>query len=588
LESAVGSETITERFVEQVRRTPDAIAVSSPQGQLTYRQLDERTNQFAHRLIGLGVGLDDRIGVLMERSLDVVVTILGVLKAGACYLPIHDSHPMDRIGLILDRAGVRVLVVDPVIAARGLPAVDTLLVPAQDAELARQPVTDPGVPIYPDQLAYVISTSGSTGCPKGVMCIQRDVTAMAMDSMFDSGNHQRVLMIAPYAFNVSTYDLWVPLLHGGTVVVAPPWDLDVGALARMISDNEITGIHLTAGLFRVIAEMAPESLAGVREVLTGGDVIAPAAVSRVLDANPDIVIRAMYGATETTLFSSHSPMTKASYRPTPVVPIGGPVDNVRLYLLDDRLQEVPDGAEGELYIGGPGVARGYGAQPDLTAERFVADPFSGDGARMYRTGDLMRRNADGALVFIGRTGDLVKILGFRVELGEVEHAVAGYPGLAHVAVVVKETESGEKALVAYVVPESGAADPHAIRRHAADRLPEYMVPAAVVVVDSLPLTANGKIDRKALPEPDFESVTHYQAPQDPLQESLCAVFADVLGVERVGIEDSFFDLGGQSLLAMRLISRLRSELKVNLPISLLFDAPTVASLAPHAAEKLAA
>jgi amino acid adenylation domain-containing protein len=589
LEYAVGSSTIPERFADQVSRTPNAVAVSSPHGTLTYRELDERANQVAHRLIGLGVGADDPIGVLMRRSSDVVVTILGILKAGACYLPIHDSHPADRVQLILERSSAPVLIVDAELAEAGLPTVDSkVLVPEQDDELTTQPVTDPGVALQPDQLAYVISTSGSTGNPKGVMVAHRDAVALATDTIWESGHHDRVLMIAPYAFNVSTYELWVPLLRGGTIVVSPPSELDVAELAKMIEDGGITGIHLTAGLFRVLAEEAPEALAGVREVLTGGDMISPAAVTRVLAACPDIVIRAMYGATEGTLFSTTGPMTESSFQPGPVVPVGGPLDEVELYVLDDRLEQVPDGVDGELYIGGPGLARGYVGQPDLTAERFVADPFAGGGARMYRTGDMMRKNDDGHLEFIGRSGDQVKILGFRVELAEVEAAVARYPGLAHAAVVARESESGDKRLIAYVVAESDPVEGPAVRRHVADSLPEYMVPAAVVVVDALPLTPNGKLDRRALPEPDFESLTSYREPQNPLQESLCAVFAEVLGVEKVGIDDSFFDLGGQSLLAMRLISRLRSELRIDLPISVLFDAPTVISLAEQAEKKAAA
>ncbi|MER5425520.1 non-ribosomal peptide synthetase [Streptosporangium roseum] len=571
------SSTIHGRFAEQVGRTPDAVAVSSGDVRLTYRELDERANQMAHRLLSLGAGPEVPVAVLMERSVDVVVAILGIVKAGAFYLPVHDAYPLERKQWIMDQSGAPVLLTDEAMRARGLPRGGQVLIAGADRELAASPVSDPGTATDPDQLAYVIYTSGSTGHPKGVAVTHRDVLGLAFDQIWDTGRHERVLMVAPYAFNVSTYELWVPLLHGGQIVVAPPGDLDVGVLRRLIGEERITGVHLTAGLFRVVADEAPECLAGVREVLTGGDVIAPTAVRRVLEACPDTVVRAMYGATEMTLFSTHSPLT-APYEAGSVVAIGGPMDDVRLHILDDRLGPVPAGAVGELYISGRGVARGYFGRPDLTAERFVADPFGGAGERMYRTGDLMRRNDDGLLEFMGRANDQVKILGFRVELAEVEAVLARYPGLAHIAVVARETEAGEKRLVGYVVPETGDLDTPALRAHAMDSLPEYMVPTVFVTMDALPLTPNGKLDRRALPEPDFEAVAPYRAPRDARQEVLCSIFAEVLGVPRVGIDDSFFELGGQSLLAMRLVSRIRAVLGVDLSIGDLFDAPTVADL----------
>ncbi|MFF5207150.1 amino acid adenylation domain-containing protein [Streptosporangium sp. NPDC000396] len=574
----MASSSIQGRFAEQVSRVPDAVAVSSGDVRLTYRELDERANQLAHRLLGLGVRPEAPVAVLMERSADLVVAILGIIKAGAFYMPLHSAYPLDRMQWIVDQTAAPVLLADEAMRERGLPRCGQTVIVDTDRELPASPVSDPGVEIHPRRLAYVIHTSGSTGHPKGVAVTHRDVLGLALDGCWDTGHHERVLMVAPYAFNVSTYELWVPLLHGGRIVVAPPGDLDVAVLQRLISDNEITGIHLTAGLFRVLADEAPQALAGVREVLTGGDVIAPAAVRRVLQACPDTVVRAMYGATEVTLFSTHSPMT-APYEPGASVPVGGPMDDVRLHILDDRLNPVPDGVVGELYIAGRGLARGYYGRADLTAERFVANPFGAPGERMYRTGDLVRRNGDGLLEFAGRANDQVKIRGFRVELGEIEVVLAKYPGLAHAAVVVRENESGEKRLAAYVVPESGDVDVAALRAHAAESLPEYMVPSAFVVMDALPLTPNGKLDRRALPEPDFaEGAAAYRAPRDARQEVLCSLFAEVLGVERVGIDDSFFDLDGQSLLAMRLTSRIRTVLGVEVSVGDLFNTPTVAGL----------
>ena len=576
----MGSLTIQGRFAEQVARTPDAIAVSRGEVRLTYRELDERANLLANRLRRLGVGPEVPVAILMERSVDLVVAFVAVVKSGGFYLPLHDSYPLDRMQWILDQSGAPVLLADEVSKSRGLPTGAEVVLVDGERGLEDESAESPAVTVDPGQLAYVIYTSGSTGHPKGVAVANQDVIGLVFDSIWDGGRHGKSLMIAPYAFNVSTYEFWVPLLHGGHIVVGPPGDLDVSVLGRLIGTEGITGVHLTAGLFRVVAEEAPESLAGVQEVLTGGDVIAPGAVARVLEFNPDIVIRAMYGATELTLFSTHSPMS-AGYQAAGVVPLGGPMDNVALHILDERLNPVDQGVVGELYITGRGLARGYFGRADLTAERFVANPFGGPGERMYRTGDLFRRNADGLLEFSGRAGDQVKIMGFRVELGDIEATLAKHAGIAHVAVVAKESSTGEKRLVAYVVPESGELDAAALKAHATEVLPEYMVPAAFVSLDALPLTPNGKVDRRALPEPDFENVSSYRAPTTALQQGLCDVFAAVLGVSQVGIDDSFFDLGGQSLLAMRLISRIRSALGHELTIAVLFDTPTVAGLAGY-------
>jgi amino acid adenylation domain-containing protein len=570
------STSIQEAFGGQLERAPDALAVSAGALGLTYRELDERANRLAHRLRGLGVGAEIPVAVLLERSIDVVVAALAVLKAGGFYLPLHSAYPLERMQWIMDESGAPVLLADAAMAERGLPAGGEVVFVADDPELARQPATDPGVPVHPDQLAYVIYTSGSTGHPKGVGVSHRSVLGLALDPAWDSGRHQRVLMVAPYAFNVSTYELWVPLLHGGQIVVAPPGDLEISTLQRLLAEERITGVHLTAGLFRVLAEEAPDALRTVQEVLTGGDVIAPAAVRRVLAACPGLVVRAMYGATEATLFSTHAPLTAAA-QPRTSVPVGGPLAGVQVHLLDQQLRPVGPGVTGELYISGR-LARGYFGDPQLTADRFVADPFGPPGERMYRTGDLAQWTPDGLVDFVGRATDQVKIRGFRVELGEVEVVLAKYPGLADVVVVAREVEPGDTRLVGYVVPADAEVDLGGLRTHALELLPDYMVPAAFVAVPALPLTPNGKLDRKALPAPEFEAAVAYRAPQSARQEVLCTIFAEVLGVPQVGIDDSFFDLGGQSMSAMRLISRVRAALQVDVAISALFDAPTVSGL----------
>lgn len=574
------SASIQEACSEQVRRTPDRVAVSFGDLRLTYRELDERANQLAHRLLTLNVRPEEPVAVLMDRSVELVVALLAVLKAGACYLPLHSAYPMERMQWIVDSCDRPVLLTDSATLHRGLPKTRELILVDTDSEIAAQPVTDPAVSRHPLRLAYVIHTSGSTGQPKGVAVTHSDVLGLALDRIWDGDRHERVLMVAPYAFNVSTYEFWVPLLHGGQIVVAPPGDLDIATLRLLISEHRVTGLHLTAGLFRIIAEEAPDSLIGVREVLTGGDVIAPTAVRRVLEANPDIVVRGMYGATELTLFSTHEPMT-APFREDTAVPIGWPMDGVRLYVLDARMRPVAAGEPGELYIAGRGLARGYHGRPDLTAERFVANPFGHPGERMYRTGDLVRATPEGRLTFVGRAGDQVKINGFRVEPAEVEAVMARFPGLAHVAVVVNSTGPDGDRLVGYVVPKAAAVDLAALRTHVAQALPDYMVPAGIVVVDTLPLTPNGKLDRKALPEPSFDGSAAAEGPTTEREELLLSLFAGVLGVERIGVNEGFFDLGGQSLQAMRLISRIRAALGVDLTISDFFDAPTVAELDAH-------
>ena len=575
-------QTIPAAFAVQVRERPEACAVRFGDVQLTYRELDRRADALAHRLHALGVGPESPVGVLMDRSEHLVVALLAVVKAGGCYLPLHSADPFERMQWIMDETAAPVLLADRARRGRGLPHAPGVVI--VDAEPA--PAEVPGVPaarVDPDQLAYIIHTSGSTGRPKGVAVSHRTVTALVGDQMFADGAHERVLMVAPYAFNVSTYEFWVPLLRGGTVVVAPPGPLDLRALRRLVAAERITGVHLTAGLFRVLAEEDPAALAGVREVLTGGDVISPDAVRRVLDACPGTVVRAMYGATECTLFSTSAAMAAPSAAPSPV-PVGRPMDGVRLHLLDERLAPVGPGEAGDVYLSGR-LARGYHGRPDLTAERFVADPFGEPGERMYRTGDRGRWTADGQLDFLGRADDQVKVRGFRIELGEVESALAAHPGLAHAAVTVASDGPGGGRLLGYYVPRGGGVGAAELRSHLDGALPDYMVPAEFVELTELPLTPNGKVDRRALPAP--RPAPGDGAPEGARQEVLCAAFAEVLGVESVRTDASFFELGGQSLLAMQLLRRIEERLGVEASMADLFDSPTVAELSRRLGDRLA-
>jgi amino acid adenylation domain-containing protein len=590
----MGSRSIQDQFATQVAQAPDAVAVSAGAVRLTYRELDERASRLAGRLTALGVRREEPVAVLLARSPELIVAILAVVKAGAVYMPLHSAYPLARMQSIMDGAGHPVLLVDESTRQAGWPdSRQVVLVdsgtgrprpaPAAGPGQPRPPAPGPGTGARPDDLAYVIHTSGSEGQPRGVAITHRGVLGLALDSCWDTGSHQRVLMAAPYAFGVSTYEIWVPLLRGGCLVLAPPGRLDLGTLRRLIRDEQITAVHLTAGLFRVVADEAPDCLAGVREVLTGGDVISAAAVQRVLAACPGIAVRAMYGATEVSSFATTATMT-APLGASATVPVGRPMQNVALHVLDERLRPRAAGEVGEVYIAGERLARGYFGRAGLTAERFVANPFAGPGTRMYRPGDLARWTAAGMIEFVGRANDQVKIRGFRVEIAEVEAALASCPGIAEAVVVARPAEPGERVLVGYVVGGADAVDVAALREQAGKVLPDYMVPAAFVLLDSLPLTPNGKLDRRALPEPVFAGSSAYQPPGTMQQETLCSLFATALGVARVGVNDSFFDLGGQSLSAIRLISLINETLNAELSLEQLFDYPSVADLDRHLRE----
>ncbi|MCI4061234.1 non-ribosomal peptide synthetase [Micromonospora sp. R77] len=567
--------SIQERFAAQVERTPDAIAVVDGQRRLSYRDLDAETARLAARLVAHGVRPQEPVAVLLERSADVVVAFLAVLRAGACYLPLHQAGPDERIRRILDRSGAALALTHAATGDRSLP--DGVVALRVDGATGPDG-PPPAAGTHPDDVAYVMYTSGSTGQPKGVAVTHRGVLRLVADPCWDTGRHSCVPMLAPHAFSVSTYELWVPLLRGGRVVVAPPGVPDAPTLRRLVRDEEVTGLHLTAGLFRVLAEEDPTCLAGVREVLTGGDVVSAGAVRKVLRHCPDLTVRAMYGQTEATLFTVHAPMTAVD-PPADVVPMGRPLHGVGHRVLDERLRPVPDGTVGELYLTGERLARGYVDEPELTAASFVADPDGLPGRRMYRTGDLVRRDTDGLLHFCGRANDQVKVRGFRVELAEVEAALEADPSVAHAAVVAVPVPTGDRRLVGYVVPAAGPVDVAALTAHVGRLLPDYMTPSVVVPLDRLPLTGNGKVDRRALPVPELGPQDGGRAPETERERALCEIFADVLGMPRVGPDDSFFDLGGQSLQAMRLVSRIRAVLGREVPISLVFDAATPAALA---------
>ncbi|MFD9904362.1 amino acid adenylation domain-containing protein [Streptomyces sp. NPDC059063] len=580
--AAVPEATVPALFERQADATPDAVALQLGALELTYRQLDERANRLARVLSERGVRGESIVGVSLPRSAEYAVTVLAVLKAGGAYLPLDPEYPAERLEFMLRDAAPTALVTDAA-TVPSLPASDCARVvldaPDTAAALAsaspERPDTAPG---HPEQLAYVIYTSGSTGTPKGVAATHRDITSLTVDGHFQGGAHARVLQHAPLAFDASTYELWVPLLDGGTVVVAPPGLLDPHTLGSLIAEHRISAVFMPAGLFKVVAEVRPQCFSGVREVWTGGEVVSPAAVERVIAACPGTEVVDVYGPTETTTFATCHPMSRADEVTDPL-PIGRPMDTMGAYVLDDRLRPVPAGVPGELYLTGAGLARGYLNRHALTAERFVACPF-GDlpGARMYRTGDVVARTEDGRLLFHGRTDSQVKIRGFRIEPGEIGAVLESHPGITHAVVLPHADGTGSgKQLVAYVVPERTAVPVEELRTHVARSLPEYMVPAAFLLIDELPLTANGKLDAAALPAPEFRG-TAYRAPRSSQEEVLAGLFAQVLGVEKVGIDDDFFALGGNSLLVTQLTGLIADKLGVRVPIRAVFDRHTIAEL----------
>ncbi|MFJ9737040.1 amino acid adenylation domain-containing protein [Streptomyces sp. NPDC101166] len=583
--------TVHALFAERVAAHPERTAAVCGDREASYGALDALSDRVAARLGALGVRPGATVAVLMDRSVELIAVCLGVLKAGAAYLPLDARAPRARSASVVSAAGVSVLVTDPGADTAGLGVRHTLRL---DDDLTVDGAGPHDVEPRgagrtnrthgrPDDLAYVMYTSGSTGTPKGVAVAHREVVALALDRRWRGGAHDRVLLRSPHAFDASTYELWVPLLNGGLVVVAPPGDLDVPGLARLIAEQSVTGTFLTATLFNELADRCPERLGTLREVMTGGEAASPAAVRRVREHCPDTTVTNAYGPTETTTFAVLFPLAPGQEIPAGQVPIGRPLDGTRLHVLDDRLAPVPPGVAGELYIAGAGLARGYLGRPGLTAERFTACPSGPPGTRMYRTGDLARWTADGRIEYLGRTDRQIKIRGLRIEPGEIESVLAGHPDVGRAAVTVVPTPAGP-ALAGYAVPAEGRRpDPAALREHLRTELPDWMVPLTVTVLDRFPVTPNGKIDLDALPAPGPATGERpYQAPRNDTERALAALWERMLGAERVGVHDDFFALGGHSLLATRLLAEMRSLLGATVTVRRFFAGPTVARLAEAA------
>ncbi|HEY2116419.1 MAG TPA: amino acid adenylation domain-containing protein, partial [Candidatus Angelobacter sp.] len=564
-------------FAAQASRAESAIALRSEQADLTYGELNKRANHLAHRLISIGVKSETVVAILMERSADMIVATLAVLKAGGAYLPLHPAYPLERMRLIMEEAGASALLVDRATASRGLTHTEVIVVD-DDRSLATEDDGDPDIAVHPDQIAYVMYTSGSTGTPKGVAVTHRNVLTLAFDRSWREGSLERVLFHSSHAFDASTFEMWAPLLRGKQVIIAPPGELDAAAYKHLFQTEKVTSTFLTATLFNALVQEAPECFSGVPEIWAGGDIVSAAAVQRLRQFCPETVVCNGYGPTETTTFATHYAVANPE-KLTGNVPIGRAMDNHQIYVLDSVFKPAPVGIPGELFIAGAGLARGYLRRPDLTAERFVPNPFGNAGGRMYRTGDRARWREDGQIEFLGRTDQQVKVRGYRIELAEIEAALLGCSGVGQAAVIVREDRKGEKRLVAYVVPATGRSlNAAELRESLARKLPNYMVPAFITVLSSLPLNSNGKLDRKALPTPEFIGSRSGRTPRTHAEEVFCSLMMQVLGISRATPDDNFFALGGDSILAFQLVSRAR-QAGVIVSLRDVFEQPTIESLA---------
>jgi len=580
------SPTLAELFEQQVRRTPDHIALIHGDLRFTYSELNQRANQLARLLRKRGVRPDMLVGICIERSHELLVAILAVLKAGGGYLPLDPSSPQERLEFMLEDAKVSHLISPAEVASRvHLPA-ELILLDRDEVEIETQELSNPSPTATPANVAYCIYTSGSTGRPNGVMVEHRQVVRLMKNNRmrFDFGSEDVWTLFHSYCFDFSVWEMWGALLYGGKLVVVPrDTARDPRAFAEMLRRQKVSVLNQTpASFYNVAAEaIASKADLALRYVIFGGEALQPAYLKEWTKAYPHVTLINMYGITETTVHVTWREVHADDIEEN-ISNIGTPIPTTATYILNANMEPVPVGVTGEIYVGGEGLARGYLNRPDLTATRFVPDALSGDpGKRLYKTGDLARYVWDGSMVYMGRKDHQIKIRGYRIELGEIEAVLLAEPQVSRATALLRE-DNGQKQLVAYVVGHNGAKNVEIpeLRQMLQQKLPAHMVPAAIVALDELPLTSNGKIDRRALPAPrSTVGQSHYRAPRNDEEEILCRIYEEVLAIDQVGIEDNFFELGGHSLLATRLISRVRSAFSMDAPLRILFESPTVAALA---------
>ena len=596
------NQCLHELFEAQTERTPDAIAVVFDGKQLTYRELNRRANQLAHHLKSLGVKPEIPVGIFVDRSLEMVVGLLGILKAGGAYVPLDPAHSDERFNFMLEDAGVEILIAQSHLGEKIDRALHKIFLDSDWQNIAAESEENPSSEATPDNLAYVIYTSGSTGKPKGVQVNHRNVVHLfaATRPLFNFSESDVWTLFHSYAFDFSVWELWGALIYGGRLVIVPYFVARSPiAFYELLCQERVTVLNQTPSAFRqlMLGEESVESgnNLSLRLVIFGGEALELQSLKpwfeRHGDRSPQLVN--MYGITETTVHVTYRPLSLADLN-GPGSVIGCAIPDLQLYILDKNRQLVPVGIPGEMYVGGAGVARGYLNRPDLTAERFISNPFSEKKeARLYKTGDLARYLPNGDIEYLGRSDHQVKIRGFRIELGEIEAAIGQHPAVREAIALVREDNPGDKRLVAYIVANSqlrgghGDTDPthpefiNHLRVFLKQKLPQYMIPSAFVLLEAMPLTPNGKIDRRSLRAPDtntaeFES--NFTEPRTPDEQLIAEIWAEVLGLERVGIHDNFFDLGGHSLLATQAISRLREAFQIEVPLRSLFESPTVATV----------
>ena len=577
-------KTVAQLFCETAEQFAGRAAVVSPQGALTYRQLCGQAARLAFELREAGVGPDSLVAICAERSLEMITGIVAIILSGGAYVPLDPDYPRERLRLMLDQTGARVLLAQPHLLDRlaNHPGRTLLLDPhVAGVECAEAPKVSG---LTSESLAYVMFTSGSTGQPKGAMIPHRAIVRLVRNSNFMSlGPGEIFLQAAPISFDAATLEIWGPLLNGGTLALLPPGKLSLVELGRAIHSHGVTTLWLTAGLFQVMIEDHIGDLKNLRQLLAGGDVLPVQHVRKAISELPQVVLINGYGPTENTTFTCCHRVTRDDLERSSI-PVGKPISNTSVHLLDDQMRPVPIGELGELFTGGDGLARGYLNSPELTAERFVPNPFV-PGEKLYRTGDLCRWLPDGSIEFVGRKDLQVKIRGHRIELGEIEAVLSTHPHVKNACVIARGDTSAEKRLVAYVVPAGAAPAADELLSFLRERLPDFMVPAAVVTLEKFPLTPNGKVDRRALPEPPLRA-----APSAPLashesmgalEQAIATVWRELLGLPEVGLDENFFDLGGNSLLVAQAHVRLQRLLQREFPITDLFTHTTIRAIAAH-------
>ena len=577
--------TIHEVFEEQVEANPHAVAIILKEQQLTYQQLNQRANQLARHLQKLGVRPNVLVGIYIERSIEMVVGLLGILKAGGAYLPIDPSYPQERLDFTIKDAQVQTILTLNKFASKLSNGLKVVCLDSDWLDICQEVDSNPNSASTSEHLAYVEYTSGSTGKPKGVCIIHRSVVRLVKNTNYlDFDSDQVFLQLAPISFDASTFELWGSLLNGAKLAIMPPHTPSLEELGQAIREYQVTTLWLTTGLFNLMVDERLEDLQPLQYLVTGGDALSVPHVQQLLVKLTNVRLVNGYGPTENTTFSTCCHIIHGISQLGISVPIGRPIANSQVYILDRHLQPVPIGVSGEIYVGGDGLAQGYLNQSVLTAEKFIPNPFhEGSSEYLYKTGDLAKYLPDGNIDFLGRIDFQVKIRGFRIELNEIESILIQHPEIREVVVIAREDHPGNKQLVAYVVPEYSLSDDHSLtviilRTFLKEKVPEYMIPAAIVILDNIPLNSNGKVDRKSLPAPDGEILRGDQAfvaPSNSIETLIADVWSQVLGLERVGINDNFFDIGGNSLLVIQVHTKLQEILGQDISIVNLFRYPTI-------------